>query len=68
MCVAVGYRCLISFLVLIAVALTVACGLGGREPATGLGFHAEIAVEAESPPGDPLARFGPRERRSVIRW
>ena len=53
-------------LALIAVALTVAC-TSDREPATGPGFYAEVALEAGPSPGDTLARFGDGHR-SVIRW
>ena len=32
------------------------------------GFYAEVAVEVEPAPDDPIARFGIAEGRSVIRW
>ncbi len=65
--VAIGYRPLFSFLALVAVAITVACG-SGRESARSLGFYAEVAIEVEPHPGDPLARFESGQGRSVIRW
>lgn len=62
-----GYRLAITRLALAAAMLAIACA-SDRELATGRGFYAEVAVEVEPRYGDPLARFGPGEDRSVIRW
>ena len=52
---------------LLAATLAFAC-TSADEPARTPGFHAEVAVEVEPSPDDPLARFGVAEGRSVIRW
>ena len=39
-----------------------------HDSARAIGFYAEIAVEVEPRHGDPLARFGGRGGRTVIRW
>ena len=63
----VKHRFAILFPALLMASLTLACASDGeRVPAAG--FYAEIAVEVEPQPDDPLARFGVAERRSVIRW
>ena len=62
-----GYRVAIPFLVLAAAAAGVACA-PDRERAPARGFYAEIAVSADTHPGDPLTRFGRGGSRSVIRW
>ncbi|MCY3654989.1 MAG: hypothetical protein OXG95_00015 [Chloroflexi bacterium] len=64
---ATWYRLAIAFLVLAAAALAIACA-SDQESARPPGFYAEVAVEVESRPGDPLARFGGDSQRSVIRW
>ncbi len=52
---------------LLAATLVLACS-SADEPARTPGFYAEVAVEVEPSPDDPLARFGVAEGRSVIRW
>ena len=52
---------------LLAATLALAC-TSADEPARTPGFYAEVAVEVEPSPDDPLARFGVAEGRSVIRW
>ena len=52
---------------LLAATLALACS-SADEPARTPGFYAEVAVEVEPQPDDPLARFGVAEGRSVIRW
>ena len=52
---------------LLAATLALACS-SADEPARTPGFYAEVAVEVEPSPDDPLARFGVAEGRSVIRW
>ena len=52
---------------LLAATLALACS-SADEPARTPGFYAEVAVEVEPSPDDPLARFGIAEGRSVIRW
>ena len=51
---------------LLTALLAVACA-ADDEPARG-GFYAEVAVEVEPRPGDPLARLESGGGRSVIRW
>ena len=52
---------------LLAATLALACTAGDAPPPP-VGFYAEVAVEVEPQPDDPLARFGVAEGRSVIRW
>ena len=52
---------------LLVATLALAC-TSADEPARTPGFYAEVAVEVEPSPDDPLARFGVAEGRSVIRW
>ena len=52
---------------LLATTIALAC-TSGDEPARTPGFYAEVAVEVEPSPDDPLARFGIAGGRSVIRW
>ncbi len=52
---------------LLAATLALACS-SADEPARTPGFYAEVAVEVEPSPDDPLARFGIAGGRSVIRW
>ena len=67
MCIATTHRLAIAFLALTAAALTIAC-TSDREPARARGFYAEVVVEVEPRPDDPLARFESNGDRSVIRW
>ncbi|MYD65630.1 MAG: hypothetical protein F4X26_06580, partial [Chloroflexi bacterium] len=67
MCAVTCHRLAMPLLALIVAALAIACA-SDREPARTPGFYAEVAVEVESRPGDPLARFGSGGQRSVIRW
>ena len=67
MCIANAHRLTVLLLALIATTLSFACAFG-HESARALGFYAEIAVEVEPRPGDPLTRFGSRGGQSVIRW
>ena len=67
MCVVTCHRLAMPLLALIVAALAIACA-SDREPARTPGFYAEVAVEVESRPGDPLARFDSDGQRSVIRW
>lgn len=64
--IAIGCRLTIPLLALIA-ALSFACA-SDHESARARGFYAEVAVEVEAQPGDPLARFSGGGGRSVIRW
>ena len=52
---------------LLATTVALACTSGDKPP-TALGFYAEVAIEVEPSPDDPLARFGIAERRHAIRW
>ena len=67
MCIATGHRPTILILALVAVALSTACA-ADHETAPGRGFYAEVAVEAEPRPGDPVAPFGSGGGQSVVRW
>ena len=67
MCITTRYRLAMPLLALIAAALAVACA-SDRAPARTPGFYAEVAVEVEARPDDPLARFGSGGQRSVVRW
>ncbi len=67
MCIATRHRLAMPLLALIAAALAVAC-TSGHDSARAPGFYAEVAVEVEARPGDPLARFGSGSDRRLIRW
>ena len=67
MCIVTGQRLRCLLLGLIAATLSFAC-TSDHESARNLGFYAEVAVEVEPRPGDPLARFESGGDRSVIRW
>ena len=57
----------ILFPALLAATLALACTSDDEPPRTD-GFYAEVAIEVEPAPDDPIARFGIAEGRSVIRW
>ena len=57
----------ILFPALLAATLALACTSDDEPPHTD-GFYAEVAIEVEPAPDDPIARFGIAEGRSVIRW
>ena len=57
----------ILFPALLAATLALACTSDDESPRTD-GFYAEVAIEVEPAPDDPIARFGIAEGRSVIRW
>ena len=57
----------ILFPALLAATLALACTSDDEPPRTD-GFYAEVAIEVEPAPDDPMARFGIAEGRSVIRW
>ena len=61
------HRLTILLLGPIALGLSVGCA-SDQESAPARGFYAEIAVEVEAQPGDPLARFGGGNSRTAIRW
>ena len=62
-----AHRLMIALITLIGAALAIACA-SDPEPSRTSGFYAEVAVEVEARPDDPLARFGSGGQRSVIRW
>ena len=61
------HRLTITLLPLIAATFAIACA-SDQEPAPTPAFFAEVTVEVEGRPGDPLARFGSGGDRSVTRW
>lgn len=65
-CITRRHRPVLPLLALIVAALSFAC-TSDQESALP-GFYAEVAVEVEARPDDPLARFGGSGGRSVIRW
>ena len=67
MCIAAKRQLAILLPALLAAMLALACTTDD-EPARDASFYAEVAVEVEPQPDDPLARFGIAEGRTVIRW
>ena len=67
MLIAAQRQIAILFPLLLATTVALAC-TSGDEPPPAVGFYAEVAIEVESSPDDPLARFGVAEGRSTIRW
>ena len=66
-----AHRIVIALLALVAATLAIACRSDqatDHEPARTRSFYAEVAVEVDSSPGDPLARLGSGGQRSVVRW
>ena len=61
------HRLTIALIALVAATLAVGCA-SDHAPARTPGFYAEVAVEVEARPDDPLARFGSGGQRSLIRW
>ena len=57
----------ILFPALLAATLALACTSDDEPPRTD-SFYAEVTIEVEPAPDDPIARFGIAEGRSVIRW
>ena len=63
-----GWRRAATLAALLVAALALACTSDDAPPRAGAGFYAEISVEVDPSPGDPLTRLGLAEGQSAIRW
>ena len=63
-----GWRRAAPLAALLAAALALACTSDDAPPRAGAGFYAEISIEVDPSPDDPLARLGLAEGQSAIRW